>query len=165
MSGTSKIAIVPGSFDPITLGHLDIVGRAAEVYDTVYLAVMINSEKKYMFSLEQRTKIAEAAVKNFSNVRVISSEGMLWELAKSLGACAIVKGVRNETDLAYEKMMAEYNSAHYPAAETILLPAKEEHLHLSSTLVRDKILARSSLSGLLPEAAIEEIQKLLPHTI
>lgn len=165
MSELSKIAIVPGSFDPITLGHMDIVERAAEMYDTVYLAVMINAEKKYMFSLEQRTKIAEASVKHLSNVRVISSEGMLWELAKSLAACAIVKGVRNETDLAYEKMMAEYNSAHYPAAETVLLAAKEEYLHLSSTLVRDKILERSSLSGLLPDAAITEIQKILPSII
>ena len=165
MQKEQRIAIVPGSFDPITLGHLDIVRRAAEQYDKVYLAVMMNADKNYMFSLSQRTKIAEASVTEFSNVCVISSEGMLWELAKSLGACAIVKGVRNETDLAYEKMMAEYNSAHYSAAETVLLPAREEHLHLSSTLVRSKILGRGSLSGLLPEAAIAEIQKLLPHTI
>lgn len=165
MTKQERIAIVPGSFDPITLGHLDVVRQASEQYDKVVLAVMVNAEKSYMFTLEQRTKIAEASVNAFSNVSVISSEGMLWELAKSLGACAIVKGVRNETDLAYEKMMAEYNSARYSAAETVLLPAREEHLHLSSTLVRNKILERSSLSGLLPEAAIVEIKKILPHVL
>lgn len=165
MQNEQRIAIVPGSFDPITLGHLDILKRAAEQYDKVYLAVMINAEKNYMFTLEQRTKIAKAAVKELDNVSVISSEGMLWELAKSLGACSIVKGVRNENDRAYEQIMAEYNSKRYPAAETVLLPAREEHLHLSSTLVRGKILARESLSGLLPETAIFEIQKILPHTL
>ena len=155
-----NIAIVPGSFDPITLGHIDIVARAAERYDLVYVAVMVNSEKNYMFTMEQRKKIAEASVKEYENVQVISSEGMLWELAKALGACAIVKGIRNEVDLVYEQRMAEFNKAHYSAAETVLLPAKEKHLHLSSTLVRTKILAREDLSEYLPKGAICEIQKI-----
>ena len=156
----TKIAIVPGSFDPITLGHLDVIDQAAARYDLVYVAVMINAEKSYMFSLEQRKRIAEAAIGSRPNVRVISSDGMLWELAKELSAVAIVKGVRNEIDLAYEEKMAEYNSAHYSAAETVLLPAKEKHLHISSTLVRTKILAQEELSELLPSGAIEEIRKI-----
>ena len=99
----TTIAIVPGSFDPITYGHLDLVERAAKQFDKVYVAVMINREKHYMFTLNQRQKIAEEAVRGIENVEVISSEGMLWKLAKDLGACAIVKGYRNEVDLAYEK--------------------------------------------------------------
>jgi pantetheine-phosphate adenylyltransferase len=114
---------------------------------------MINAEKNYMFSLEQRKRIAEAALGNRPKVKVISSDGMLWALAKELSAVAIVKGVRNEIDLAYEEKMAEYNAAHYSAAETVLLPAKEKHLHISSTLVRTKILAREDLSDLLLENA------------
>ena len=155
-----RIAIVPGSFDPITIGHLNIVERAAKEYDLVYVAVMINDQKNYMFSLEQRKRIAKACVGAWENVRVISSEGMLWELAKNLGACAIVKGIRNESDLAYENRMAEFNASQYPAAQTVLLPAMEKHLHISSTLVREKILARENLSGLLPKEAIDEIQKI-----
>ena len=160
-----RIAIVPGSFDPITLGHLDVIDRAAKDYDLVYVAVMINAQKTYMFSLEQRKRIAEAAVGARTNVKVISSEGMLWELAKRLGACAIVKGVRNEVDRAYEESMAEFNTAHYPAAPTVLLPATQKHLEISSTFVREKILAREDLSALLPSEAIAEISKIFSKTI
>ena len=166
MSASEKrIAVVPGSFDPITFGHIDIVRRAAEQYDEVYVAVMINDQKKYLFTLSQRKQIAEAALEGIEGVQVISSDGMLWELAKRLGACAIVKGYRNEIDLSYEKSMAEYNHAHYPAAETILLPSTEEYLDLSSTVVRERISARMSLQGYLPQRAIDEIYKIIPRSL
>ncbi len=158
-----RIAIVPGSFDPITYGHVDIAKRASELYDEVYLAVMINRKKNYMFSMEQRKKIAEAALREIKNIHVISSEGMLWELAKALGACAIVKGYRNETDLAYEKNMAVYNEQHYPNAKTVLLPSEEAYTDISSTAVRAKILEKGDLTDYLPPSAIEEIYKIIPR--
>ena len=160
-----KIAIVPGSFDPITIGHVDIIKRASEMYDKVYVAVMINSAKKYMFTIEQRKKISQSAVSDIPNVTVISSEGMLWELAKSLGACAIVKGYRNEKDLAYEQEMAVFNREHYPDAETVLLRSDDSLVDVSSTLVREKILMRADLSALLPQGAIDEIYKIVPRSI
>ena len=156
-----SIAIVPGSFDPITNGHIDIVKRAAAEYEKVYLAVMINSNKKYMFTIEQRTDIAKAAVADIENVEVICSEGMLWELARDLSAVAIVKGYRNNTDLEYEKSMADYNSAHYPAATTILLKADDKLTQVSSTVVREMISAGRSLENILPEGAICEINKIM----
>ena len=145
MKACERIAIVPGSFDPITLGHVDIVKRAAQMYDRVVVAVMINRDKRYLFNLEQRTRFAEAAVKDIPRVSVISSEGMLWELARDLGACALVKGYRNEQDLEYEKVMADYNRAHYGAAETVLLPADESLFAVSSTLVREKLASGEDL--------------------
>ena len=160
-----KIAIVPGSFDPITIGHVDIIKRASEMYDKVYVAVMINSAKKYMFTIEQRKKIAQSAVSDIPNVTVISSEGMLWELAKSLGACAIVKGYRNEKDLSYEQEMAVFNREHYPDAETVLLRSDDSLVDVSSTLVREKILMRADLSAFLPQGAIDEIYKIVPRSI
>jgi pantetheine-phosphate adenylyltransferase len=160
-----RIAIVPGSFDPITNGHVDLVRRAAQTYDFVYLAVMINAEKRYMFTMEQRKRIAEAAVRELPNVTVITSEGMLWQLAKELKACAIIKGYRNEVDLAYEQRMAEYNSERYPEAKTVLLPSDATLVELSSTAVRAKILERGDLSPYLPAGAIDEIYKIIPRTL
>ena len=138
---------------------------SSDQYDTVYVAVMINSQKKYMFTMEQRRLIAQAAVVDLPNVVVIASDGMLWELARDLDACAIVKGYRNETDLAYEQEMAKFNHAHFPYAKTVLLPSKEEYLSVSSTLVRAKILGREPLNSYLPQAAIDEIYKLLPRNL
>ena len=161
MKKNTGIAIVPGSFDPITNGHVDIIKRAAETYDSVVVAVMINSNKSYMFSIEERTQIASAAVSDIEGVRVISSKGMLWELAKELGAIAIVKGVRNKKDLEYEREMAEYNSARYPKAETLLLQADNTLTDLSSTLVREMIEKGQPLCGIVPEKAIEEINKII----
>ena len=158
-----KIAIVPGSFDPITYGHLDLIERASKEYDTVYVAVMINASKQYMFTLEQRRLIAEAAVRSIPNARVISSEGMLWKLALDLGASAIVKGYRNETDLAYEKQMAEFNEAHNPNAKTVLLESKSNLLLVSSTVVREKISKQEGLSELMPPEAEQLAYKFIQN--
>ena len=156
-----RIAIVPGSFDPITLGHVNIARRAAELYDKVYLAVMINADKSYMFSLDERRRIAEAATSDIENLTVISYEGYLYKLAKELSAVALVKGVRNETDRAYELKMAEYNSAHYAEAETVLLECESGLAEISSTVVRDKLERGEDLSEYLPLSAIEEIKKIM----
>lgn len=162
MADEKRIAIVPGSFDPITRGHIDIAERAAAEYDLVYLAVMINAEKEYMFTLQQRKSIAEAACRHIKNVRVISSEGYLYELASELSACAIVKGVRNEADREYEQRMAEFNLAHYPAAKTVLLEADSELCDVSSTEVRRMI--ETDMKGIekyISDAALTKIKELL----
>ena len=157
----NRIAIVPGSFDPITFGHIDIVNRALLQYDTVILAIMINSSKKYMFTMKQRECIAKAAFWDNPRVKVITSEGMLWKLAKDVGACAIVKGYRNETDLAYEQAMAQFNAEHYPNAKTVLLPSEDDLSDLSSTVVRQSLRDGTSLSQYLPKKAIDVIERIL----
>ena len=158
-----RIAVVPGSFDPITNGHIDVIRRATELYDKVFVAVMINDQKKYRFTLEEREAIARAALEGLERVEVISSRGWLWELAKNIGACAIVKGYRNESDLEYEQKMAEFNKAHNPDAETILLKASDGLETLSSTVVRERMINDEQIDGLLPEKAIELIKKLTPR--
>ena len=158
-----RIAVVPGSFDPITNGHIDVICRATELYDKVFVAVMINDQKNYRFTLEEREAIARAALEGLDRVEVISSRGWLWELAKNLGACAIVKGYRNETDLEYEQKMAEFNKEHNPDAETVLLKASDGLETLSSTVVRERMLNDEQIDGLLPEKAIELIKKLTPR--
>ena len=161
MDGKKKIAIVPGSFDPITNGHVNIIERAAQTYDVVYVAVMINSSKKYMFSLEQRAAITEACFESYDNIKVISSDGWLWELAKSVGACAIVKGYRNAVDLEYEKNMAIFNEEKYPECKTVLLKAEDDLVDMSSTYIRDLIVHGKNLDGLIPEAAVNVINSII----
>lgn len=161
MSDKKGTAIVPGSFDPITYGHIDIVQRAASEYEKVYLAVMINNEKKYTFSITERTQIASVALSNIHNVEVIASEGMLWELARDLHADAIVKGYRNDIDLEYEKKMAVFNEERYPEAKTILLKASPDLENISSTAVRKKIISGEPLDQLLPDDVQAEINKIL----
>ena len=160
-SNKERVAIVPGSFDPITEGHLNIARRAAKLYDKVYLAVMINADKSYMFTLDERRRIAEAATRDIENLTVISYEGYLYELARELSAVALVKGVRNETDRAYELKMAEFNSAHYSEAETVLLETESGLEGLSSTFVREKIKNGEDISRYLPPAAVSEINRIL----
>ena len=160
MTNNKRIAIVPGSFDPITNGHIDIAVRAAKKYDKVYFAVMINRDKSYLFSLEERVKIAQAALSEFKNIEVISSEGMLWELAKKLSADAIVKGYRNDKDLEYEKAMAQFNEEHYPKAKTVLLKSNKSLSDISSTAVRNSLKEGRDISKYLPNSAINVISTL-----
>ncbi len=161
MKDGKSIAIVPGSFDPITYGHVDIAKRAADAYDIVYLAVMINDQKKYMFNMEQRKMIAEACFAEESNVSVISSDGMLWQLAQELCADAIVKGYRNEVDYEYEQKMAQFNYEHNPNAPTVLLKADEKLEELSSTVLRERISNGQPIDGYLPDKAVSMIYEFL----
>ena len=161
MKDKKRIAVVPGSFDPITYGHIDIVKRAAREYDKVYLAVMINDQKQYMLTLEQREAIARQALSELENVEVISSDGMLWQLTLDLGADAIVKGYRNEVDHEYEMRMATFNQERNPQAKTLLLKADPALSTLSSTEVRRRIREGSSIDDMLPPSAAKMLLDIL----
>ncbi len=129
-------AIVPGSFDPMTLGHFDLIARVAKQYDRVTVAVMVNDAKQYRFDMDTRVAIARATVASLANVEVIADRGMLIDLYDRIGADAVCKGVRNEKDLAYEQEMAAWNAAHNPRFRTELLPTEGDRKTLSSTEVR-----------------------------
>ena len=161
MKDGKTVAVVPGSFDPITYGHIDIVKCAAQLYDKVYLAVMINEQKQYTFNIEEREKIARAALCDLPRITVISSRGMLWKLAEELCADAIVKGYRNQIDYEYEQKMAEFNAEKNPLAKTVLLKADSRYSDLSSTAVREKISNNQSIDSMLPQAAIDVIYDIL----
>lgn len=153
-------AIVPGSFDPMTLGHKDILQRAASLYDEVYLGLLINPSKKYLFDLETRILIAKCAASDIPNASVVHSDGLLVELARELGCEAIVKGIRNKEDLDYEIRMARINKELAPEIETVFLPCGEGLGEISSTLVRS-LLEKNELDGaekLLPAGALDIIK-------
>ena len=161
-----SIALIPGSFDPITLGHLDVITRVAQRFSRVYVAVMTNDMHKYvpgtppkyyMFTEDERTELARLACAHLANVEVISASGRLIDLVDRLGCDVIIKGVRNAVDFAYEQEHALYNRAHNPRAETLYLPADPAFDGISSTLAREKLRAGESLSGILPDAVIRRI--------
>lgn len=154
-----KIAIVPGSFDPVTYGHLSLIKRAAAMFDKVIVCCMINAEKKYLFSLPERLELLGKVTEDIPGVETDSWEGMLWEYAEKTGACAIVKGVRNCRDLEYETEMADFNREHCPAAETVILlplPGLEE---VSSTAARNGAQQDKEIYGLVPPVVAEALDK------
>ena len=163
MDNKKTVAIVPGSFDPITNGHIFVIKEALKRYDKVYVAVMINSEKEYTFTLEERKIIANAALEGLQGVEVISSAGWLYDLANELCADAIVKGYRNSLDLEYEKKMAEFNQRYAPKTKTVLIKSDGEMAGISSTLVRNMLKNDESINELLPQGAIAQINKILAN--
>lgn len=171
MSNKTKatVALLPGSYDPITTGHMDVIRRAATLFDRVVVAVMTNDMrayvegakvKQYMFSMEKRTELACLACAGLDNVQVISSTGRLIDLVDELGADIIIKGVRNAADYAYEQQHALYNRAHNPKAETLYLPADPAFDHISSTLVRERLEAGESIDDLVPLAVAARIREM-----
>lgn len=163
------VALIPGSFDPITLGHVNIIERAAKIADKVFVAVMNNdsakhssvlSSKTYMFDMEKRLQIVRVSLSHIENVEVVSSEGMLIDLFDELEADVIIKGIRGSADLEYELIHAKWNKEHNPRLETVFLPADDSLVSVSSTRVRE-LLGKGELDalhGILPEAAIEFIK-------
>lgn len=153
-----SLAIVPGSFDPITVGHVDVVERASKMFDTVVVMVMVNREKQYMFTIDERTQLAKLSCDHLPNVKVLSSEGMLIDAVNELGANAIIKGVRTIKDFKYEQIQAYWNREHNPKAETLYLPADPKLKRVSSTLVRKLIEEDKPLDGILMPTAIKKLK-------
>lgn len=149
-----KIAIVPGSFDPMTLGHRALIETVAARYETVYVAVMTNYAKKPFLENEDRLKIAELTLSELPNVKILADSGLLVDLFDRLHADAVCKGYRNDADLAYERTQDEWNRARNPRFVTELIPAKVETAQISSTRVRELLAKGEALSGLVAEAAI-----------
>ena len=155
-----KIAIYPGSFDPITLGHLDILSRAARCFDKVYMCVMVNCEKKQpMFTPERRLELIRHSVAHISNVEVENWSGLLADYVRAKNAHILVKGVRNCADFELENQMARINQGICPGLETLLLPASAEFEHFSSTMVREMIRYHQPLEKYVPAPVAEELMR------
>lgn len=148
--------ILPGSYDPITLGHLDIIRRAREKYDEVFVVAFINPDKKYCFSERERLDMLRLATHGFDNVTVDFFCGRVVDYMKEKGIDKIVKGYRNEADLNYERIQQQYNFSH-GGYETELIICSEEYSEISSTAARDAIFSGGDLSKILPKEVIKYI--------
>lgn len=146
-----RIAIYPGSFDPLTLGHLDIVQRSAKTFDKLVIAVMVNPAKNPLFTLEERVELIQEAVKHLPNVEVDSFTGLLVHYAEAKGANLIVKGLRFVSDFESELQMASLNRLMYEGAETVFMPTNHKYSYLSSSIVKDIARHGGPISELVPK--------------
>lgn len=156
-----KRAVCPGSFCPVTNGHIDIFRRAAELFDEVTVLVMTNPDKHYDFSTEQRCEMIAKAVANDLRIKVDVWDGLLADYVEQNGINAIIKGLRSATDFDYEFQMALANKSLAPDAETVFMTAKPENMYISSSLVRQIAAFGGDISDFVPEEAKETIEQVL----
>ncbi len=150
-------ALYPGSFDPITLGHLNIIRRASKIFDRVVVCVMVNSEKKPMFSIEERMELVRRVTGRLPNVEVATTNDLLAEYAKQYEGAVIVKGLRAVSDFDYELQIALINKKMNPDLETVFLPASEKYTFLSSTAAKEMAAYGADLSEFVPKEIIDDV--------
>jgi pantetheine-phosphate adenylyltransferase len=151
-----KKAVFPGSFDPITLGHEDVISRAIPLFDEIYIAIGINSNKKYMFSLDQRKKFIEECFQEYKNVKVITYEGLTVDLCKKHDIDYIIRGLRNPADFEFEKAIAHTNRDLAPI-ETVFLLTAAKTSYISSSIVREVLINGGDVSSLVPSCVCSKI--------
>ena len=152
-----KIGICPGSFDPVTLGHLDIISRSRKVFDHVIVAVMINPAKKTLFTVEERIDLLKRATADMEHIEVVGFEGLLAEYAKARGASAVIKGLRAVTDFEYEFQQALTNKKLNPDLETLFMTTSSEHMFLSSSIVKQIAMFGGDISNFVPECILKDV--------
>jgi pantetheine-phosphate adenylyltransferase len=153
------VAIYPGSFDPITNGHLDLIERGSAFFDKLIVSILRNDEKQALFSVEERMEMLSEVVGGFSNVEVGSFDGLLVDYAAQSGASVILRGIRAVSDYEYELQMALMNRRLRPEIETVFLMAGEAHSFVSSRLVKEVIRLRGNISGLVPPSVEGRLRK------
>lgn len=146
-----RIAVFPGSFDPITIGHDSVIRRGSSLFDECIVAVGMNAQKSYLFSLEQRMEWLEEVFADEPRIRIDSFQGLTIEYCQRIGARYILRGLRNPNDFEFERNIAQMNKAMASGIETVLLPTLPEHTAISSTIVRDIIRNDGDPSPFVPE--------------
>ena len=154
-----KIAIYPGSFDPVTFGHLDIIERASKITDELIIGVLKNSSKTPLFSIDERVKMLKEVTKNISNVRVESFDGLLVDFAKEKNAIMIVRGLRAVTDFEYELQLSQTNKVLNNSVDTVFLTTNLKYSYLSSSIVREIASYDGDISEFVPSLIAERIRE------
>ena len=158
---SSKIGLFTGSFDPITNGHLDLIRRASQLFDQLYVGVFYNKDKTGLLPIDRRQATIEAALSDFDNVTVITSHSRLTvDVAREIGASAIVRGLRNAQDLSYEASMDYFNHQLAPEIETVYLVSQPDLSQISSSRVRELIHFGADISAYVPDSVVQEMEAM-----
>ena len=152
-----KVAVYPGSFDPITNGHIDIIKRGAKIFDKVIVAVLVNVEKKYLFEIDERVKLIQKVTTDIENVEVVSFHGLLVNFLKEYNANIVLKGLRTTHDFEYELQMALMNNQLDSNIETICMMSSAENLHISSSCVKQVAKFGGNIEGLVPKEIVSDV--------
>ena len=152
-------AIYPGSFDPVTLGHLDIIERASKTVEELIVGVLNNGGKAPMFSIDERVRMLKDVTEGIPNVKVMSFSGLLVDFAKQTGATTVVRGLRAISDFEYELQMAQTNRKLYPLLDTMFLATSLEYSYLSSTTVKEVAFFDGDIREFVPESVITKVQE------
>lgn len=155
-----KIAVFPGSFDPITIGHVDIVKRSIPLFDKIIVAIGVNTQKKYLFSLDQRKDWIQKVFKDCPTVEVSHYNGLTINYCKEIGAEYLLRGIRSASDFEYEKTIAHLNHSMESGIETILMLSPPEYSSISSTIVREIILGKGDVSKFVPREIVGDLYKV-----
>jgi pantetheine-phosphate adenylyltransferase len=150
-----KIALFPGSFDPVTKAHVDIVKRSASLFDKVYIGIGVNSTKKGLLSVETREQMLRAVFQHDPKIHVVAYEGLTVEFCKSIGAAYMIRGIRTVSDFEYEKAIAQMNHSLDPEIESIFIVSKPGYSSISSTIVREIMRYNGDVSQFIPKEALE----------
>ncbi len=156
-----KTAIYPGSFDPITNGHLDIIRRSSAIFDHLVVAVSVNHSKKPLFTIEERIKLIEKVTEDIKNIEIVTFDGLLADYAKLRDAKVIIKGLRAVSDFEYEFQMALLNKSLNQDTETLFMATSQNYSFLSSSIVKEIGALGGDLTGLVPEKIMSEIKQKL----
>jgi pantetheine-phosphate adenylyltransferase len=151
-------AIYPGSFDPVTNGHLDLVARGSKLFDRLIVAVLRNAAKNPLFTVAERVEMLRAGTTRFGNVEVATFEGLLVDFAREQGAQAVLRGIRAISDYEYELQMAHMNRRLHPEVETIFLMPDAQYSYVSSRLVKEVFRVGGSVEGLVPQLVIDRLK-------
>ena len=155
-----KIAVYPGSFDPITIGHMDILRRALEIFDKVIVGVAINPKKKGVFPIEERIRIIQEATKGIQGVEVDTIEGLTVNYAKKVGAVALIRGLRAVTDFEYEFQLSAANTFADSSIETVFFMSRQETTFISSSTINELYSNGVDISSLVPPAVMEAYRRI-----
>jgi len=156
-------AIYPGSFDPVTFGHLDIINRSSQIVDELVIGVLRNNAKMPLFSVEERVKMLEEVTKELSNVKIVPFDGLLVQFAREIDARLVIRGLRAITDFEYELQMAQTNHKLEAGVETMFLTTNLKYSYLSSTIVKEVAAFGGDISQFVPEAVACRVKEKMSH--